>query len=87
MRINKKYPAIVISIFVATSAFAYTFKDAISSISPGGNGLKSGLQWVELMHKANSQRKYGSSAQAFVKFLDEVVQDFDFGQLYVCINY
>ena len=82
MRINKKYPAIVISIFVATSAFAYTFKDAISSISPGGNGLKSGLQWVELMHKANSQRKYGSSAQAFVKFLDEVVQDFDFGQLY-----
>ncbi len=77
-----KRVTLVVAFIFSTGILGYAFDSAIKTLGPGNNGLKSGLQMVELWHKMSSKLKIGKSAKRFFNFLDESVKKFDFMQLY-----
>jgi len=79
----KRYLAIIFMICMsAVYVFAYNFGDAIHNIHPDMQGAESATEIVQLLDKVFSKIRSDEKSLAFLHYLDESLQKFDFKLLY-----
>jgi len=81
---NMRYFIVIISIICisAVYVFAYNFGDAINDIHPDMQGTNSATEIIQLLDKVFSKIRSDEKSIAFLHYLDESLQKFDFGLLY-----